>query len=175
MISPRSTGSLHRLVTEVRLVVGAGSFRPLAPARLDRIEVAQLLGDLGQAAHDRQVRLVHGSELVGIRVDMDEHLVRPRWLEQRIAARRDLSQPASDRQNEVGFAHAICKAIVHGNPEDAGIARRAVVDEVLAAERARDRQLVRLTEREHAVARLGRPAALADDDERPLRRGEELP
>ncbi len=105
---------------------------------------------------------------------MDESLARPRWLEQRVAARRHLSQPASDREDEVGFAHAIRKAIVHRNPEDADIARRAVVDEVLAAEGARDRQLVRLTEREDALARLRRPAALADDDERPLRRCQEL-
>ena len=106
---------------------------------------------------------------------MDEHLVRSWWLEQRVAARRYLSQPASDGENEIGFAYPIRKAIVHGNPEDAGVARRAVVDEVLAAERARDRQLVHLAERENALARLRGPAALADDDERPLRCGEELP
>ena len=50
-----------------------------------------------------------------------------------------------------------------------------IVDEVLAAERAGDGELVRLTEREHSFTRLLRPAALADDDERSFGAGEQLP
>jgi len=63
---------------------------------------------------------------------------------------------------------------VHPDPEDPDVARRAVVHVVLAAEGARDRKSVRLAERLHVAARLRRPAALADDDERPLRRREQV-
>ena len=50
-----------------------------------------------------------------------------------------------------------------------GVDVGAVVDVVLAAERRGDRDPVRLAEGEHVRGRLRRPAALADDRERPLR------
>ena len=107
-------------------------------------------------------------------MDVDERLPRIRRLEERVPARRHLSQPAADREDEVGLAQPRGDRFVHRDTEHADVARRSVVDEVLAAERARDRELVRLAERQHVAARLGRPAALADDDERPLGRGEQL-
>ena len=105
---------------------------------------------------------------------MDQRLLRTRRLEERVAAGRDLAEAAADREHEVGIAQAAGDRLVHGDAEHADVARRAVVDEVLAAKRARDRKLVRLAERLHVAARLGRPAALAHDDERALGSGEQL-
>ena len=106
---------------------------------------------------------------------VDQGLARVGSFEQRVPASRHLAQAATDREHEVGVCETRGEAVVHRHAEDAGVARRGVVDEVLAAERAGDRQLVRLAEREHVLARRGRPAALADDDERALGRGEQLP
>ena len=107
-------------------------------------------------------------------MDVHELLVRPWHLEQRVPAGRHFAEPAADREHEVGTCEALREAIVHRDAEDAGVAARAVVHEVLAAERARDRELARLAEREHVLACPRRPAALADDDERPLGGGQEL-
>ncbi len=82
-------------------------------------------------------------------MDVDERLPRPRRLEQRVAPRRDLAEPTADREHEVGVAKARGESLVHRDPEHADVARRAVVDEVLATEGARDRKRVRLAEREH--------------------------
>ena len=107
-------------------------------------------------------------------MDVDERLARSREVEQRVAARRHLAEPAADREHEIGVGQTSREPLVHGDAEHADVARRAVVDEVLAAERARDRELVRLAERLHVAARLRRPAALAHDDERSLGGGEQL-
>ena len=101
-------------------------------------------------------------------MDVDQRLLRVRRLEERVAAGRHLAEAAADREHEIGVAQPTRDALVHGDTEHADVARRAVVDEVLAAERARNRKRVRLAERLHVAARLGCPAALADDDERAL-------
>ena len=103
-----------------------------------------------------------------------ERLARIGRLEQRVPPRRHLAEAATEREHEVGVAQPPGERLVHRDAEHADVARRAVVDEVLAAKRARDRKLVRLAERLHVAARLRRPAALADDDERSLGGGEQL-
>ena len=85
-----------------------------------------------------------------------------------------LAEPAADREDEVRVVQPRCDPLVHRDAEDADVARRAVVDEVLAAERARDRERARLAEGEDVAARLRRPATFADDDQRALRGGEQL-
>ena len=107
-------------------------------------------------------------------MDVDERLARIGRLEERVSARRHLAEATADREHEVGVAKPAGDRLVHRDSEHADVARRAVVDEVLAAERTRDGELVRLAERLHVTARLRRPAALANDDERPLRGGEQL-
>ena len=67
-------GPLHRLVAQVRLVVGARRGRPLAPPRLDRLELAQRRRELRQPGDDRQVGLVDAAELRRVRVGVDERL-----------------------------------------------------------------------------------------------------
>ena len=164
----------HGLVTEIRLVVRAGGVRPLQPARLDRLQLPQRGGKLGQVAGDRQVGAVDEAELAWVGVGVHERLPRVRHLEERVAASRHLSQPATEREDEVGLAEPGCKPVVHRDAEDAGVRAGPVVDEVLAAERARNRQPVRLAEGEHVLPRLARPAALADDHQRPLGRRKQL-
>ena len=107
-------------------------------------------------------------------MNVDERLSRRRNVEQRVAPGRNLAEPPADREDDVCVLQACGERVVHGDAEHAGVARGVVVDEVLAAERARDRQRVRLAEGQHVVARLLRPAALADDDERPFGSPENL-
>ena len=99
MISPRSTGPSIGSWREVRLVVGA---RRLASIRAQRgstgSSAAQRARELGQRGSDREVGLVHAAELVRIGMDVDERLPRPRRLEQRVAPRRNLAEPAADRE-----------------------------------------------------------------------------
>ena len=103
-----------------------------------------------------------------------ERLARSRRLEQRVPPGRHLAEPTADREHEVRVVQPRGDPLVHRHAEDADVARRAVVDEVLAAKRARDRERVRLAEGEDVAARLRRPAALADDDQRTLGGGEQL-
>jgi hypothetical protein len=107
-------------------------------------------------------------------VDVDERLPRIGRLEQGVAPRRHLAEATADCEYEIGIAKPTRDPLVHRHAEDADVARRAVVDEVLAAEGARDRELVGLAERLDVPARPGRPAAFADDDERALGAGQEL-
>ena len=95
-------------------------------------------------------------------------------LEERVAARGHLAEAAAEREHEIGVAQPSGDRLVHRDPENADVARRAVVDEVLAAKRARHRKLVRLAEGLDVAARVGRPAALSHDDERALGAGEQL-
>ena len=85
---------------------------------------------------------------------VDERLARLGRLEQRVPARRHLAEAPADREHEVGVAQPCGDRLVHRDAEHADVARRAVVDEVLAAERTRDGKLVRLAERLHVAARL---------------------
>ena len=101
-------------------------------------------------------------------MDAHERLAWPGCVEQRVAPRRHLPETAADGEHEIGVAQPRGERVVHRDAEDAHVRRRVVVHEVLAAERTRDRQVVRFAEREHALADLLRPAALADDDQRPL-------
>ncbi len=107
-------------------------------------------------------------------MDVDERLRRVGCLEERVPARRHLTEPATDRKDEVGVAESARDRLVHRDAQHADVARRAVVDVVLAAEGHGDGKGVRLAERLHVAARLGRPAALTRDDERTLGCGEEL-
>ena len=106
---------------------------------------------------------------------MDQCLLRMGRLEECVAARGDLAEAAAERQHEVGIVEPAGDRLVHRHAENADVARRAVVDEVLAAKRARHRKFVRLAERLDIAARLGGPAALAHDDERALGAGEQVP
>ncbi len=83
--------------------------------------------------------------------------------------------PAPEREDEIGLAKPRRQRVVHRDAEHAGVRARPVVDEVLAAERAGGGQFVRLAEGEHVLPGLPRPAAFADDHERPLGRREQLP
>ncbi len=85
-----------------------------------------------------------------------------------------LAEPSADREHEVGVENPRGERLVHRDAEHADVARRAIVDVVLTAEGARDGKRVRLAERLRVAARLGRPAPLADDDERTLGGREKL-
>jgi hypothetical protein len=111
------------------------------------------------------------AELVRIRVNVHQGLRRARWLERRVTAGRDVAEPGADHQQKVGFAQAACERRVVPDRQYAGVARGGVVDVVLAPERRCHRQARRLGERLQVVGGLGTPAATADDDERPFRRG----
>ena len=105
---------------------------------------------------------------------MDERLRRIRHAEQRVARRRDLAQPVADHEQDVGVAHALREPGVGAEGEVADVGVRAVVDVVLAAPARGDRERARGAPGRQSRVRLGAPWRAADDDERPLRPGEEL-
>ncbi len=101
---------------------------------------------------------------------MDQRLLRPRRLEQGVAAGRHLAQPHADGEHQVGVANARRQLRIDADADIAGIQRMAVVEAVLEAESAAHRQLPVLGEALQRGAGLGVPAAAAGDDDRPLGR-----
>ena len=67
---------------------------------------------------------------------VDERLPRSRRLEERVAAGRHLAEAAADRERRDRRRGGGPRCLVHRDAEHADVARRAVVDEVLAAERS---------------------------------------
>ena len=133
----------QRTAHEARLVVGAGSFRPAAPARgIEDAEPPQRGGELRQRRDDRQLRLVDAAELARVGMRVDERLARARRLQQRVAAGRHLAEPAAEREDQVGLLDVTCELRVHPEREMPRVDVGAVVDVVLAAERRGDRDPV---------------------------------
>ena len=140
----------HRLGLLPRLVVGArrrASIRASAARRAGR---APPRANCSIAGEDRQRRPVDAAELLGAGVDVHERL---RRLDQRVAGRRHLAEPRADDEQQVGVADALGELRVDADADVADVARRVVVDRVLAAERGAGGQLVRLEERAQCPAR----------------------
>ena len=163
---------------EVLLVVGAGRGRVQSRQRGSTgVERRSAAANSGRPQAIAQLGLVDAAELVRVGMRVHERLPRARNVEQRVAARRR-SRRAGRRARRGGRPRArrVASALVHRDAESPAYERRAVVDVVLAAEGAGDGQRVRLAEaRARSRAVSARPAALADDHERALGRGEQLP
>ena len=101
-------------------------------------------------------------------MDVHEALLRPRRLQQRIAAGRHLAEPGADGEDQIGFADAPRQLRIDADADIARIERMVVVEQVLEAKRAADRELPAFGEALERHARRRVPAAAADDREGPL-------
>ena len=119
--------------------------------------------ELGRARADRQGRLVHPAELVRIGMDVHELLARAGRRHEGVAARRHLAQPRPDHQQEVGLPDPLGQPRIDAEPEVARVAGMGVVEAVLAAERRRGGERVRLDEPREVFARPRGPAPAAGD------------
>src|SRR6185437_2291341 len=129
----------HGLGLLPRLVVGTRSVGLLAPARLDA-KIPYGRSELLRPREDRQRRPVDAPELLGAGMDVHERLL----VDQRVAGRRHLAEPRPDDEQQVGVADALRELRVDAYADVARVARRVVVDRILAAERGTRGQLVRL-------------------------------
>ena len=102
------------------------------------------------------------------RVDVHERLLRRRHVEERVARRRHLAEPRPDGEQQVGLANTRRELRVDADADVADVARRVVVERVLAAERRAGGQRVRLEERAQVARRGRRPAGATENRERPL-------
>jgi hypothetical protein len=172
---PQIDVARHRLMAQVLLPLGAGGRRPDGPAgRVDRLERRGRRRELRIAGVDRQVCLVHAAELLGAGVDVDERLQRARNPDERVSLRSGLSEPGADDEQQIGLADPARELRVHTEPDVPDVARRPVVDVVLAAERRADRKAIRLHECLNVTGGIRAPAAAADHRERPLGGREQL-
>jgi hypothetical protein len=103
-------------------------------------------GELRHAGVDRQRRLVDPAEFLGARMNVHERLLGDRDVEQRVAGSRHLAKAGADDDQQVGVLHPRGELGIDADTDVARIIRMAVVEQVLAAERAADRQVRRLGE-----------------------------
>ena len=117
-------------------------------------------------------RLEHASELLAARVNVNERLRRLRRAEQRVAAGRHLTEALAGDEENIGVAHPRRQLGIDRDPDVTGIELVTVVEEILGAKRAGDRNGIGLGEAAHVCARRFVPPAAADDDQRLLRSSE---
>ena len=123
---------------------------------------------------DRKLGAVDAAKLGDVREHVHELLRRRRNVEQRVALRRHLAEPAADQDDEVGALHPRQQLGIGADAEVARIARVVGVEQVRAAERRRNRKCKTLGEALHRRAGGLRPAAAAEQHDRPLRRPDHL-
>ena len=139
-----------------------------APADLvGRLQALERRGEFGRRRVDRKVRAIDPSEVLGARIRMHERDLRRRDVEQRIALRRHLAEPPPHHDDEIGRLDARQELRVRADAEVAGVRRMQRVEQMEAAERGDHRQSEALGEALNARAGTGRPAAAAEDHERP--------
>ena len=140
-------------------IVGMRGLRPGAP--LDLVGRLQAFGggrEGGRRRMDREMRLVDAAELLGARMHVHEGHLRARNVEQRVALRRHLAEPAADQQHEVGLLDARDQLRVRPDAEIARVAGMQRVEQRAAPERGRDRQREALGEAGDRRVR-GRPTS----------------
>ena len=99
---------------------------------------------------------------------MDELLFRPRNVDQRVIDGGPFSQAWADREQQVGIADAAFERRIESDRDIADVIRMAVVEQILAAVGAADRQRVGLGDRLEVGASPRIPAAASHHHERPL-------
>ena len=109
----------------------------------------------GRRCVDGQRRAIDPAELLDAGIDMHERLRRARDVEQRVALRGHLAEPAADQDDEIGLLHAREQLRVRADAEVAGVAGVPGVEEMRPAERGRDRQREALGEALHRRAGRG--------------------
>src|SRR5690348_13367436 len=86
-----------------------------------------------RASVDSQGRLIDAAKLAWIGMDMHQRLPWMRHRDQAVAGGRRFAEPAADRDQHVGVAHARGQARIGGDAEIAGKTRMAIVEPVLPA------------------------------------------
>jgi hypothetical protein len=119
--------------------------------------------------------MVDAAQFLRARHHVHELLARHGRVDERVAARGHLAQARADGEQHVRGAHALAQDRVHAHADVAHVVLVAVVEEVLEAEGARDRQVVRLGEAADVRAGVRRPAAAAQHHERPLGARQQVP
>lgn len=114
------------------------------------------------------------ADLVGVGMHVDEHLAGARAVERRVALRRHLAEPRAHDQHDVGLLEARDQRRRAGRADVASVGARARRQQVLAAERDRRGDAVRLGEGDRLAAALVGPARAADEHQRLLGAGEDL-
>ena len=83
---------------------------------LAEVEHARRGRELRQSRDDRQLGLVDGTELVRVGMHVHEALTRARDVEQPVATRGDVAEPAADRHEHVGLLDALPQRGHHPDP-----------------------------------------------------------
>src|SRR5439155_8195784 len=147
-------------------IVGTRLLAPVAPRGIVQLHAFQRGGDLRHAGVDQQLALVDPAELLGARVHVHELLLRPRRLDQRVGARGHLAQARADHEQQIGAAYALGELRVDADADVAGVMAVAVVEQVLEAERAGDREARAFGERLQVAARFASPDRASQYDHR---------
>src|SRR4029077_6283876 len=122
--------------------------------------------DLRHSGIDQQLALVDPAELLGARVHVHELLLRPRRLDERISAGGHLPETRADHEEQIRAADALGELRVDADADVADVMAMAVVEQVLKAERAGDREARAFRERLQVAAGFARPNRAAENHER---------
>ena len=87
-------------------------------------------------------------------MDVDQCLLRYRNIEERVTGRRHLAEPLSDHQQYVRVLHTLRESGPDADADVAPIVRMAIVEQVLPAKPARDREPIRFGVAAEAIARV---------------------
>ncbi len=154
-------------------IVGARLLAPGAPRGTVQLHAFQRGRDLRHAGIDQQLALVDPAELLVARVHVHELLLRPRRLDERVGAGRHLAQARADHEQQIRAAHALGELGVDADADVADVMAVAVVEQVLEAERAGDREARAFRERLQVAAGFARPNRASQYRERAFRAREQ--
>ena len=122
-----------------------------------------------------KVRLIIPAQLARIGVNVDELLLRPWNIDERIPARGRFAQARAKNQEKVRILNFLGQLRIDADTHIASVTGALVVKVVLAPERDRDRQPARLGKGLNPRHGFGIPSAAAKDRKRPFRGGQQLP
>ena len=110
--------------------------------------------------------MIDAAEFVRVGMNVHEALLRSRHVEVGVPAGRNVAEARPDCEDQIRVANARGQIGHDAQARIAGVERVAIVEEILTAIRARDRQIVLLCEFLNLRAARGVPQATAQDRDR---------
>ena len=126
--------------------------------RIDRRHYARQVRKFTHVGIDHQIGFVNTTKLLDAGVNMHQFLGWAWHIEKRVRARSHFTQTRANGNDEIGITHPLGECRVESDANITAIIRMPIVQQILPAERAGSRQVVRFDESAYVVTGLARPA-----------------